>query len=94
MPHLPDAAWFELAPDWICEILSPSTASVDRVQKMSAYAGQGVKYLWLADPGLKILEAYELQNGHWMLLTALSEDDEVSVPPFDATSFSLAVLWA
>ena len=93
MPHLPDTAWFELAPDWVCEILSSSTACMDRVQKMPVYAEQGVRYLWLVDPDLKTLEAYELQDGHWMLLTTLSEDDEVSVPPFDATSFSLAVLW-
>ena len=67
MPHLPDTAWFELAPDWVCEILSSSTARMDRVQKMPVYAEQGVRYLWLVDPDLKPLEAYELQDGHWML---------------------------
>ncbi len=94
MPQLPDAAWFELPPDWVCEVLSPSTARVDRVQKMPVYAEYGVRCLWLVDPDLKTLEAYELQDGHWVLLITLSEDDEVSVPPFDATAFSLSVLWA
>ncbi len=93
MPELPDTAWFELAPDWICEILSPATAQRDRVLKMPIYAQQEVEYLWLIDPDLKILEAYELREGQWVLLKTLSEDDSVSIAPFDATEFSLAVLW-
>ena len=38
MPELPTAAFFELAPDWICEVLSPSTAAEDRADKMPIYA--------------------------------------------------------
>src|SRR5262249_42209165 len=42
MPSLPDIAWFELALDWVCEVLSPGTARLDRVQKMPIYAQAGV----------------------------------------------------
>jgi len=94
MPELPDTAWFELPPDWICEVLSPATAVTDRTRKMPIYAEFQVPYLWLIDPDVKILEAYELQNGQWVLLKTLADDDTVSVAPFDATEFSLASLWS
>ena len=50
MPELPDAAAFELAPDWICEVLSPSTAASDRAEKMPIYARERVAHVWLVDP--------------------------------------------
>ena len=94
MPELPETAWFELAPDWACEILSPSTARVDRVVKMPIYAREGVKHLWLVDPELKTLEIYALtDDGHWLLLDSLKDEAPVSQPPFDAIEFSLGVLW-
>ena len=95
MPALPDAAWFELAPDWVCEILSPATARTDRALKMPIYAREGVPHLWLVDPDARTLEVYRLQDGgHWLLLTTLKDDDSVSQPPFDAIAFPLASLWA
>lgn len=38
LPALPEAAWFELAPDWVCEVLSPGTAADDRAEKLPIYA--------------------------------------------------------
>ena len=94
MPELPETAWFELAPDWACEILSPSTARTDRSLKMPIYAREGVKHLWLVDPDLKMLEVYELdEDTHWTLIATLKDDDPCSEPPFDAVEFSLGVLW-
>lgn len=94
MPRLPETAWFDLAPDWLCEILSPSTARVDRVEKLPIYARWGVKHVWLVDPDLRTLEAYENVEGRWLLITTLKDDDAVCLAPFDAISFSLAGLWA
>jgi len=95
MPALPDTAWFELAPDWVCEILSPSTARTDRVLKMPVYAREGVSHLWLVDPDLKTLEVYALdEQARWALVAALKDDDPVSQPPFDAITFDLGSLWA
>ena len=94
MPELPETAWFELAPDWVCEILSPSTARTDRALKMPIYAREGVAHLWLVDPDVHTLEVYRLQDdGHWLLLQTLKDDDPVQQPPFDAVSFSLGSLW-
>ncbi len=94
MPTLPETAWFELEPDWVCEILSPSTARVDRIEKMPIYAERGVQYIWLVDPDLHTLEAFENREGQWTMIAALEEDNPVSVPPFDAITFDLSVLWA
>jgi Uma2 family endonuclease len=94
MPELPETAFFELAPDWICEILSPSTARMDRAEKMPLYGKNGVEHLWLVDPDVRTLEAYELRGENWMLLVTLDEDKPVSVPPFDAIEFPLSALWA
>jgi Uma2 family endonuclease len=94
MTKLPKTAWFDLAPDWLCEILSPSTARVDRVEKLPIYARWGVKNVWLIDPDLRTLEAFENVDGRWLLVATLKDDDAVSLSPFDAISFSLAGLWA
>jgi Uma2 family endonuclease len=94
MPALPETAWFELAPDWVCEILSASTARTDRAVKMPIYAREGVAHLWLVDPDARTLEVYRLQDqGRWLLLSTLKEDDPVRQPPFDAVSFPLGSLW-
>lgn len=94
MPKLPETAWFDLAPDWLCEILSPSTVRVDRVEKLPIYARWGVQHVWLVDPDLRTLEAYENVDGRWLLIATLKDDDAVSLAPFDAISFSLGGLWA
>lgn len=94
MPKLPDTAWFELAPDWVCEILSPSTARLDRVEKLPLYALEGVEYCWLIDPDLRTLEVFRNESGKWLLLCALQNDAGVCQPPFDATTFALSGLWA
>jgi len=94
MPELPETAWFELAPDWVCEILSPSTARTDRIIKMPIYSHESVRHIWLVDPDLKTLEVYELNaDNHWTLIATLKDDDPVSQPPFDAIEFSLGALW-
>lgn len=94
MSQLPETAWFELAPDWLCEVLSPSTAQTDRSLKLPLYAKHAVAHTWLIDPELRTLEAYELKDGRWLLLATLKEDDQVRLPPFDAITFSLSRLWA
>ncbi|NOT84773.1 MAG: Uma2 family endonuclease [Methylococcaceae bacterium] len=94
MPRLPDTAYFELAPDWVCEVLSPGTARQDRALKMPIYAAHGMLHIWLIDPLQRTLEAFENTSGKWLLLQVLENDNAVSLPPFDAISFNLADLWA
>ncbi len=93
MPSHPDAPWFGLAPDWVCEVLSPGTRRIDLTDKRRLYATAGVPHLWFVDPGDRTLEAFVLRDGAWTLIAALKDDEEVRVAPFDAIAFSLAVLW-
>ncbi|GAB6067608.1 hypothetical protein JCM13664_09260 [Methylothermus subterraneus] len=94
---MPETAWFEIAPDWVCEVLSPATARLDRAIKMPIYAREGVKYLWLVDPDLQTLEVYALDTAHdaphWLLLVTLEGKATVRQPPFEAVEFSLGNLW-
>jgi Uma2 family endonuclease len=94
MPELPDAAAFELAPDWVCEVLSPSTAAVDRADKLPIYAREGVQHAWLLDPTAKTLEVLRLEGDAWRLLATWRDEAVVRAEPFDAFELDLAVLWA
>lgn len=90
---LPETAYFEIVPDWVCEVLSPSTVSHDRVLKMTQYARLGVEYAWLVDPTAKTLEAYKNEGGRWLQIAALSEKGDVAAEPFTAAPFPLEALW-
>jgi Uma2 family endonuclease len=93
IPTLPDKAYFERAPDWVCEVLSPSTAQIDRVDKLSIYAAHGVVHAWLMDPDAQTLEILALHEDHWRLERAYKAAEEVCAPPFEAISFNLASFW-
>ncbi|MDE0148239.1 MAG: Uma2 family endonuclease [Rhodospirillaceae bacterium] len=93
MPDFPDTAFFTLAPDWVCEVLSPSTRDLDRHGKRPVYAREGVAHLWFIDPVARDLEAFELRDGEWVLIATARNDDPVSIPPFEAISFPLDALW-
>ena len=93
MPVLPDTAYFTLAPDWVCEVLSPSTRKLDLVRKRPIYAREGIAHLWLVDPVERILEAFEAREGQWVLIASVEDDDPVRIAPFEAVTFSLGELW-
>ena len=93
MPVIERRKRYDVVPDWVCEILLPSTARSDRMKKMPIYADVGVKDLWLADPANRSLETYTLENGRWVLLATYGEEGEIAIPPFGAVSLPLAELW-
>jgi Uma2 family endonuclease len=94
IPELPDTAYFELAPDWICEVLSPSTQRFDRTDKLAIYAAFGVGHCWYVDPGARTLEVFALQNDKWLIAATYKDADPVCAPPFEAHTFNLDVLWS
>jgi Uma2 family endonuclease len=94
LPRLPETAWFDWAPDWVCEVLSPSTAALDRAEKLPAYAAAGVAYAWLIDPLLRTLAAFVLHEGKRLMLATCSGNGPIRLAPFDAISFELGSLWA
>ena len=93
MSEYPDTAYFTLAPDWVCEVLSPSTRKLDLQGKRPVYAREEVRYLWLVDPGDRTLGAFELREGNWVLIASARDDEPVNVRPFDAVTFSLGDLF-
>jgi Uma2 family endonuclease len=93
MTRMPPDQRFEVVPDWVCEILSPSTARKDRVIKMPVYARFGVAYLWLVDPLARTLETFALESGRWVVTGQFKDEDIVAVPPFEALSLELVTLW-
>lgn len=93
LPGYPEANYFEIAPDWVCEVLSGSTEKRDRTIKMRIYGEAGIPHMWLIDPRLQILEAFANQASNWTKIGAWNSDDTVRAAPFDAISFSLADLW-
>jgi Uma2 family endonuclease len=93
MPAFPDTPATDVAPDWVCEILSPGTRGFDLTAKRDLYGSNGVRHLWFVDPAERTLEAFELRAGSWALLSAFGEEDEVRAAPFDAIAFPLSTLW-
>jgi Uma2 family endonuclease len=93
MPQLPDVASCTLAPDWICEVVSPSTEGLDRAKKMPTYARESVGHLWLVSPLARTLEVYRLSQGRWLLLATHEGTARVRAEPFEAVELELATLW-
>jgi Uma2 family endonuclease len=94
MPEFPsDAPWIALAPDWVCEILSPSTTRRDRVQKLPIYARAGVGYAWLIDPVARTLEVLRLDGGRWTLASAYAGSERGRPEPFAGHEFDRSEWW-
>jgi Uma2 family endonuclease len=93
LPALPREAFFTLAPDWVCEVLSPATARIDRTKKLAIYAREGVEHAWLVDPALESLEVFRRQGEAWLLVLTAGGDEVVRAEPFDAIELELTGLW-
>ena len=94
MSNHPNTAYFTLALDWVCEVLSGSTRKVDLHEKRPIYAREGVGHLWLVDPIDRTLDEFELHDGKCLLIAIAKDDEPVSIRPFDAITFCLDDLWA
>ncbi|MDI7266372.1 MAG: Uma2 family endonuclease [Myxococcota bacterium] len=93
MPQVPETAWFSVVPDWVCEVLSPSTAAIDRAEKLPFYARAGVGHAWMLDPAARTLESYRRSGDNWVLVGAWRGAATVRAEPFDAIEFRLGLLW-
>lgn len=94
MPEMPDVGYFELAPDWVCEVLSPATAKIDRARKMLHYAAAHVRHVWLVDPVATTLETCRLDGEGWRLVQAHAGEAPIRPEPFEAVGFDLGSLWS
>jgi Uma2 family endonuclease len=88
-----DTVGIEVVPDWVCEVLSPSTARLDRARKLPLYARERAPHAWLIDPAAQTLEVMRLDGERWSLMATYAEDARVRAEPFDAIELDLAALW-
>jgi Uma2 family endonuclease len=95
MPTVPDTAWVSLAPDWVCEVLSPSTALLDRTKKSDVYRQAGVSWLWFIDPLARTVEVFKLSQeaGGWFLSGTFGGEGAMKIPPFDSVAIDVGALW-
>ncbi len=93
MPTLPSTAWFTLAPDWVCEVLSPSTAIVDRTRKQDIYREHGIPWLWFVDPTARTIEVLSRAEHGWMVTGTFGGEGEKRIQPFDAVAIDIGLLW-
>ena len=88
-----DHNWISATPDWVCEILSPSTLRTDKVKKMPIYAHHGVGHIWLIDPAVMTMDTFRLEGGKWVLMGSFTENDKVRAEPFQEIEINLEELW-
>lgn len=93
LPVLPDDSYFTVAPDWICEVVSPSTAALDRVRKLGVYTRESVSHAWLVDPVAQTLEVLRLESSRWFIVGTFAGATAVRVEPFEAIEWNLTDLW-
>ena len=93
MLAIPNAAFITLAPDWVCEVISPSTGRIDRSRKMGVYAREAVRYLWFVDPLARTLEVYRLEGARWIVASTHGGDEVVHAAPCDALAIGLDRWW-
>ncbi len=83
----------DLAPDWVCEILSPSTQRLDRVRKLPLYARERVGHAWLVDPLERYLEVFRLHQGDWLLVGQFDGQAPIRAEPFESVELDLGSWW-
>jgi Uma2 family endonuclease len=93
MPVVPADSPITIAPDWVCEILSPSTRRHDLLVKKPYYARVGVKHHWLIDLDARTLTASRLESGRWLELGIYGDEREANIEPFDAIALDVASFW-
>lgn len=93
LPKLPETVGIATPPDWVCEVLSPSTQKFDRTDKLALYGEHGVANCWLVDPNIKTLEVFARVGNYWQLAATFKDAEPVTAPPFEALTFPLDTLW-
>jgi Uma2 family endonuclease len=74
-----------LIPEWVAEILSPTTEAFDRGDKLGAYGSMGVGWVWLVDPDQGCLETYFNVRGQMQKGPAFFAQDTIAGDPFGST---------
>lgn len=92
-PTDPEQPWLTAAPDWLCEVVSPATRTLDRVRKLPVYHREGVQHAWLIDPVRRTLEVYGRGKNGWVRTGLYGGNTVIREAPFEAISLDLGLLW-
>ena len=90
---LPAAAFLTVAPDWVCEVVSPKTERLDRGRKRLIYARERVSHLWLLSPAARTLEVFRLSGESWTLVHTFEGDETIHAEPFEAVGLDMSRWW-
>ncbi|HUR81750.1 MAG TPA: Uma2 family endonuclease [Thermoanaerobaculia bacterium] len=93
MPEVPESHVFDVPPDWVCEVVSPSSRALDRMKKMPLYLRESVPYLWIIDPSAKILDVFKSEETRWVLEATHGGNDVARIAPFHEIEIELTLLW-
>ena len=93
MARMPVEPYTTVAPDWVCEVMSPSTRRIDRLRKRPLYAKHGVAHLWMIDPIDRSFESFHLYRERWQVGVDAGDDDRVRAEPFESFELELGLLW-
>jgi Uma2 family endonuclease len=89
LPELPQDEPIRVVPDWVCEVLSPTTRRHDLLIKRPYYAKIGVRHHWLVDIEAHTITAYVLREQHWLELGTWSDESDARIEPFDAVAIDV-----
>lgn len=93
LPNLPSDAAITVVPDWVCEILSPTTRRHNLLIKKPYYASVGVLFHWIVDLEARTVTAYRLENGRWSELRVWGDERDARIEPFEAVALDVASWW-
>src|SRR4051812_32874673 len=93
MPEYPDTSGCDVPPDCVCEVLSPSTAGVDRDKKLPIYAKAGVEWVWILDPVEQTLEVKHIAKGRYTDAERHVGGEKVRLEPFAEIEIDLSIIW-
>lgn len=92
-PNVRTEVHAKTVPDWVCEIVSPATARLDRTRKLSRYAKAGVRNAWIVDPPTKSVDVLRLVGKRWTIVDSATHDDRKVIEPFEEIEIDLSRVW-
>ncbi len=83
----------DVAPDWVCEILSPSTERRDWTTKADWYLQHGVRWYWIVDPRARSIECFEASGTLWQGVGKARAADTARLAPFAELALNVGEFW-